>query len=79
MRQSGTTIETIIREECAKGGISDKEIKMGSRRQLVSGISAKIAYRSREELGLSAAAENARHTGVSTSGITRAIEKVVKE
>ncbi len=37
-----------------------------------------IAYRSREELGLSAA-EIARHTGVSTSGITRAIEKVVKE
>jgi hypothetical protein len=78
MRQSGTTIETIIREECAKCGISDKEIKMGSRRQLVSGIRAKIAYRSREELGLSAA-EIARHTGVSTSGIARAIEKIVKE
>jgi len=78
IRHSGTTIKTIIREECAKGGISDKEIKMGSRRQLVSGIRAKIAYRSREELGLSAA-EIARHTGVSTSGIARAIEKVVKE
>jgi len=77
MRQSGTTI-AIIREECAKGGISDKEIKMGSRRQLVSGIRAKITYRSREELGLSAA-EIARHTGVSTSGIARAIEKMVKE
>ena len=51
---------------------------MGSRRQLVSGIRAKIAYRSREEFGLSAA-EIARHTGVSTSGITRTIEKVVKE
>jgi hypothetical protein len=44
----------------------------------VSGIRAKIAYRSREELGLSAD-ENSRHTGVSTSGITRAIEKIVKE
>ncbi len=75
--QSGTTIETIIREECAKGGISEKEIKSGSRRQLVSRIRAKIAYRSREELGLSAA-EIARHTGVSTSAIIRAIEKVVK-
>jgi hypothetical protein len=78
MRQSGTTIETTIREECAKVGISDKEIKMGSRRQLVSGIRAKIAYRSREELGLSAA-EIARHTGVSTSGIKKVIKKVVKE
>jgi len=78
MRQSGSTIDTIIREECAKGGISDKEIKAGSRRKIVSAIRAKIAYRSREELGLSAA-EIARHTGVSTSGITRAIEKHVKE
>jgi len=44
----------------------------------VNGIRAKIAYRSREELGLSAA-EIALHTGVSTSGVARAIEKVVKE
>ena len=49
-----------------------------SRREIVNGIRAKIAYRSREELGLSAA-EIARHTGVSTSGVARAIEKVVKE
>ncbi len=44
----------------------------------MSGIRAKIAYRSREELGLSAA-EIARHSGVSTSGITKASERVVKE
>jgi hypothetical protein len=43
----------------------------------VSGIRVKIAYLSREEPGLSAA-EIARHTGVSRSGIARAIEKVVK-
>ncbi|MFA4919291.1 MAG: hypothetical protein WC581_08575 [Thermodesulfovibrionales bacterium] len=51
---------------------------MESRRQLVSGIRAMIAYRVREELGLSAA-EIARYTGGSTSGIARAIEKVVRE
>jgi predicted transcriptional regulator len=44
----------------------------------VNGIRAKIAYRSREELGLSAA-EIARHIGLSTSGIKKVIEKVVKE
>jgi hypothetical protein len=44
----------------------------------VSRIRAKTAYRSREELGLSAA-ETARHTGVSTSDIAGAIEKLVKE
>ena len=36
-----------------------------------------IAYRSREELGLSAA-EIARHLGVATSSITRAIEKMLE-
>jgi len=44
----------------------------------VSEIRAKIAYRSKEELRLSAS-EIARHTGVSISSIARAIEKVVKE
>ena len=43
----------------------------------MNGVRAKIAYRNREELGLSAA-EIALHAGVSTSGIARAIEKVVK-
>lgn len=75
VRQKGVTIETIIDEECTKAGISEKEVKAGSRRGPVSRLRAKVAYRSREELGLSAA-EIARHTGVSTSSITRAIKRV---
>ena len=69
VRQKGVTIETIIDEECTIAGISEKEVKAGSRRGTVSRLRTKVAYRSRKELGLSAA-EIARHTGVSTSGIT---------
>jgi len=72
--RSGGTIAEIIDEECAKAKISPQEVKHGSRRSAVSRVRALIAYRSREELGLSAA-EIARHLGVATSSITRAIEK----
>ena len=72
--RSGKTIAEIIDEECAKAKISPQEVKHGSRRIAVSRVRALIAYRSREELGLSAA-EIARHLGVATSSITRAIEK----
>ncbi len=75
IQRRGITIETIIEEECSKTGISVKEVKAGSRRGPVSRLRAKIAYRSREKLGLSAA-EIARHMGVATSSITRAIDRV---
>jgi putative transposase len=77
VKQRGMTIATIIDKECRREGISVKEVKGGSRRGPVSRTRAKIAYRGREELGLSAA-EIARHTGVSTSSITRAIDRVIK-
>jgi REP element-mobilizing transposase RayT len=75
--RSGGTIAEIIDEECAQAKISPQEVKNGSRRSAVSRVRALIAYRSREELGLSAA-EIARHLGVATSSITRAIEKMVE-
>ena len=75
--RSGGTIAAIIDEECARTKISPQEVTSGSRRSAVSRVRALIAYRSREELGLSAA-EIARHLGVATSSITRAIEKMVE-
>lgn len=72
LRLSGKTITEIIKEECKKRRISSKELKRGSRRNKVSQARALIAYRSIEELGLSTA-EIARHLGVTTSTITRAI------
>ncbi|MEW6326671.1 MAG: transposase [Thermodesulfobacteriota bacterium] len=74
-RQSGITIAGIMEEECKSRRISLKELNSGSRRRKVSQVRAVVAYRGKEELGLSAA-EIARHLGVSTSSITRAIEKM---
>ncbi|MDH4101513.1 MAG: transposase [Nitrospirota bacterium] len=76
-RLSGLTIADIIGEECKKAGIGRVEVTSGARRALVSRTRALIACRSRDELGLSAA-EIARHLGVATSAVTRAIGRVEK-
>jgi putative transposase len=73
-RRSGKTIEKIMEEECKKRKTNPAELKSGSIRRQVSETRGVIALRSRDELGLSAA-EIARHLGVSTSSITRAIER----
>ena len=72
--RAGKTIQKIIDEECKKRQISLTELKGGSKRPRVSQTRSAIAFRSREELGLSAA-EIARHLGVNTSSITRTIER----
>lgn len=77
-RLSGRTIADITDEECQKAGISCAEITGGVRRAAVSSARARIACRSREELGLSAA-EIARHLGVATPAITRALSRIEKE
>jgi REP element-mobilizing transposase RayT len=74
LRLSGKTMTDIIREECKKRQVSIKELQGGSRRNKVSQTRAVIAYRSIEELGMSTA-EIARHLGVATSTVTRAIAR----
>jgi len=69
-----STIEKIIAEECKRRQISPQELKAGTKRRDVSETRALVAWRSREELGLSSA-EIARHLGVNTSCIARSIEK----
>lgn len=77
-KRAGRTIVNIIGEECKKQNISAHEIQAGIRRQKVSETRAAIAFRGREELGLSAA-EMARYLGVNTSSIVRALERVERE
>ena len=76
--KSDKSIDKIIEEECRKRHIRPIELKGGSRRSRVSQARASIAYRSVEELSLSNA-EIARHLGVGTSAITRAIAKVERQ
>ena len=74
LQRSGLTIQQIIAEECGKSKISSQELQHGSRRRAVSASRRRIAYRCKEELGVSSA-EIARHLGVNTSSITRAIRR----
>jgi hypothetical protein len=74
----GKTIRKIIEEECRKSGINPLELRGGGKRRIVSGTRAAIAVRGREELGLSAAAI-AQQVGVSTSAITKAIERMEQD
>jgi len=73
-RRAGGTLVQIIDQECDRAQISPKELEGGSRRRVVSAMRIKIAKRGLDELGLSLA-EIARHVGVSTSGLARAIKR----
>jgi REP element-mobilizing transposase RayT len=72
LRRTGKTLADIIQEECKKERISPAEIAMGGRRGRISNLRAKIAKRGLEELGLPYA-EIARHVGVNTSSIRKAV------
>jgi len=74
LRRTGRTIGKIIDEECDEDKISVHEVKGGSRRRKVCALRIQIAKRGLDERGLSLA-EIARHVGVSTSGIARAVKR----
>jgi REP-associated tyrosine transposase len=75
LNRSGMTLTNIMAEEGKRHQVTLNELSMGSRRKKVSRARAAIAFRGMVELGLSAA-EIARHLGVNTSSITRAVEKL---
>lgn len=74
LRRSRKGIGGIIREECGKHGVNEEELVQGSRRRKVCETRAVIACRCKQELGISGA-EIARHLGVNTTSINRAVEK----
>ena len=78
LRRSGKTLAGIIEEECKKERISQNELKGGGRRRKISAIRATTAKRGLDELGLSLA-EIARHLGVTTSSIRKAVLRLEEE
>ena len=78
LRRTDKTLIKIIEEECKEGRSSANELKGGSRRRKVSTLRARIAKRGVEELGLSMA-EIARHVGVTTSSIAKAVARLEEE
>ena len=75
VRRTDKTLTKIIEEECQKGRTSGDELRGGSRRRKVTTVRARIAKRGVEELGLSMA-EIARHVGVTTSSIVKAVARL---
>ena len=78
LRHTGNTIIRIIEEECKRGRTSPNELKGGSRRRKASALRGAIAKRAVDELGLSMA-EIARHVGVTTSSIAKAVARLKEE
>jgi putative transposase len=70
-----TLVDKLIKDICHEEGINEQELRMGGRRRKVSTARARIAYRVSSELGIPMA-EIARHLGVCTSAIAKAIQNL---
>jgi REP element-mobilizing transposase RayT len=77
-KAGGMTLAQIVKEECGKFGVNQKELNGGGRRTKVSKVRASIAMRGLNELG-ETMAEIARHVGVNTSSVARAVAKREQE
>ena len=73
-----TLIDDSVQKICRKEGVAVQELRMGGRTRKLSRVRAKIAQYLSHEFGVSRA-EIARHLGVCTSAIAKAIENVGAE
>ena len=71
-------VETILKGECQKGKISFEELRMGSRRGSIPRVRLQVAKRLVKELRASLA-EVARLLGVSTSTISKILQRIAQE
>lgn len=72
------SIMKLVNEECRKGHATTVELESGSKRRGVCAVREAVVLRCARELGLSAA-EIARHVGVNTSAVTRALSRAVRK
>lgn len=63
-----------IKEKCKEAGVSDTELKSGSRRRAVSAVRKQVCLFLSREMGLSLA-EIARVVGIGTTGVAMAINR----
>jgi putative transposase len=71
-------IVAFVDQRCEQEKVNAKELRMGSRRGRVSAVRSEIAHQLVEHYGLPLA-EVARHLGVSTSAISKAITRRMKD
>ena len=70
--ERGRLVAQVISKICEEAGIREEEVRGGGRSRTVSRARAEISYHLSHELGIPAA-EIARHLGVCTSAIVKAI------
>jgi putative transposase len=68
-------IDQVIKELCKKEGIEEEELRNGGKRRKVSEVRARISFRLSHEMGISFA-EIARHVGVCTSAVAKAVQSL---
>jgi len=68
-------IDRIIKRVCNEEGVEEEELRNGGRRKKVSEVRGRISFQLSHELGVPTA-EIARHVGVCTSAIVKAIQKL---
>lgn len=76
--ERGKKVEELVQEVCRRKGVNIKELRMGSRRGYISKVRSQLADRLVEEYGLPLA-ETARQLGVSTSAISKVLQRKVRE
>jgi len=75
--ERGKGVEAILKEKCQKGKIELGELRMGSRRGEIPRVRSEIAQQLIKELGMPLA-EVARLLGVSTSAISKIMQRVTQ-
>ena len=66
-------IDQVIKRLCKEGGIEEGELRNGGKRRKVSEIRAKVSFHLSQEMG-NPFAEIARHVGVCTSAVAKAVQ-----
>lgn len=67
-------ITDVIRKTCSEEGIGEQELRMGGQTRKISKVRAKVSFELSHKFGVSMA-EIARHLGVCTSAVAKAIRK----
>lgn len=65
-------IDQVIKKMCKEEGVEEQELRSGGQRREISKVRAKVSYHLSHNLGIPMA-EIARHLGVCTSAVTKAI------
>ena len=71
-------IDEIMKKLCKEGGIDEEELRNGGKRRKVCQVRAKISFQLSHGMGIPFA-EIARHVGVCTSAVAKAVESLSAE